>query len=56
MRKLSLYKKEKNILNYNALSNNNNTNESKLNINNNSKGLNSTTVKGDSLSYIKEQC
>ena len=54
MRKLSLYKKAKNILDNNAHSNNNNnnTNESKLNISNNSKGLNSTTVKSDSLSYI----
>ena len=52
MQKLTLYKKAKNISVNNAHITNNNTNESKLNISNNSKGLNSTTVKSDSLSYI----
>jgi hypothetical protein len=55
MQKVSLYQKAKKILNLNLYKNNcnNNCNESKLNISNNSKGLNSTTVKSDSLSYIK---
>ena len=60
MQKVSLYQKAQKILNYNLNhnnlyknNNNNNCNESKLNISNNSKGLNSTTVKSDSLSYIK---
>ena len=55
MQKVSLYQKAKKILNINLYKNNcnNNCNESKLNISNNSKGLNSTTVKSDSLSYIK---
>ena len=55
MQKISLYQKAKNILdNNNSYNNkyNNNINESKLNISNNSKILNSTTVKSDSLSYI----
>ena len=53
MQKISLYKKAKKILDNSAFNmNNNNINESKLNISNNSKGLNSTTVKSDSLSYI----
>ena len=57
MQKISLYQKAKNILNNNNNNtkniNNNNFNDSKSNISNNSKGLNSTTVKSDSLSYIK---
>ena len=59
MQKLSLYQKAKKILNnsyiYNSNNNNNNNNcnESKSNISNNSKGLISTTVKSDSISYIK---
>ena len=55
MQKVTLYQKAKKILNYNLHKNNcnNNCNDSKLNISNNSKGLNSTTVKSDSLSYIK---
>ena len=51
MQKVSLYQKAKNIVKNNI--NNNNLNDSKSNISNNSKGLNSTTVKSDSLSYIK---
>ena len=56
MQKISLYQKAKKILNLQQKNNANNkilNNESKLNISNNSKGLNSTTVKSDSLSLIK---
>ena len=56
MQKISLYQKAKKILNLQQKNNTNNkivNNESKLNISNNSKGLNSTTIKSDSLSLIK---
>ena len=56
MQKISLYQKAKKILNLQQKNNINNkilNNESKLNISNNSKGLNSTTIKSDSLSLIK---
>ena len=58
MQKVSLYNKAKKILNNSQNNNsnnnnNNNFNETKSNISNNSKGLNSTTVKSDSISYIK---